>query len=141
KDVLAGDAGGQGEDPFQETFFEGSPVGDGGGATRPRQDGHEGDDDDTDEGGLPVDRGAGGFEVVEVGKDLIDPDAYWFGHGGLRAVLPATSCRAWESHASAQHKATQLTRSLQSSRWPWGEDVPQAGHQAEGAGVEGLQGG
>src|SRR5262249_46497483 len=48
-----------------------------------------------------------------------DTDAYWFGHGGLRAVLPATSCRAWESQASAQHKATQLTRSLQSSRWPW----------------------
>ena len=80
EDVLAGDPVGQVQRLDEELLLRGGPLGDGGRAAGAGQHRHHGDDDHTDQGMSPIDRGAGVLQLREVEDDFIEGDALNIGH-------------------------------------------------------------
>jgi hypothetical protein len=90
KDVLARDPVRQGQRLPEELLFQVGPLGDGGGTVGAGQDGHQRDDDHTDQGVLQIDGGARVFQRLEIRKDLIQTDPLKIRH---RSTLGAWSER------------------------------------------------
>src|SRR5205823_13977474 len=71
KDILAGNARGQGEHVAEELFLGLGPAGNRGWPAGACQHSHQGDNDHAHQRVLPIDRGTGVVQVVEMGDDVV----------------------------------------------------------------------
>src|SRR5262249_48891989 len=86
EDILARDPLGQVEGRDEELLLEGGPPGDGGRPAGTGQDGHHGDDDDTDQRLLAIGGTARVLEFLEVPDDFIQSDPPHIRHGSSSAA-------------------------------------------------------